>query len=364
MFTNMLLKEGTNKLKSTEITNALDFCGASLQCSATFHNSYVTLYTLNKHLEQLLPILNDLVKNPTFPEEEFNVLRTKRKQSFLIDNQKVDVQSYNKYVELLFGKNYPYGTYAEASDFDNITTEDLKEYHSSFYNSDNCNIILTGNISEETIKSIEAYFGKEKWGNPSISESKNFSLQESQPGKYFIEKTDALQSSVRIGIMTIGRLHPDYPYLRVVNTILGGYFGSRLMSNIREDKGYTYGIGSAITTLKNASYLTVSSQTGNEYRDLLIKEVFYEIERLKTEIISDEELDIVKGYLMGEMQRLFDGPFSTADAFQALIANSMEVDYYYNMIEAIKNITPEIVKEIANKYLITDKFFTVICGAK
>ena len=105
-------------------------------------------------------------------------------------------------------------------------------------------------------------------------------------------------------------------------------------------------------------------RSGNEYRDLLIKEVFYEIERLKTEIISDEELDIVKGYLMGEMQRLFDGPFSTADAFQALIANSMEVDYYYNMIEAIKNITPEIVKEIANKYLITDKFFTVICGAK
>ena len=159
-------------------------------------------------------------------------------------------------------------------------------------------------------------------------------------------------------------MHEDYAYLRIVNTILGGYFGSRLMSNIREDKGYTYGIGSAITTQKNASYLTISTQTGNEYTEPLIKEVFYEIERLKTELVPEDELENVKGYLMGEMLRLFDGPFSTADAYQALIANTMEVDYYYNMVESIKSIDSEKIMEIANKYFITDRFYTVVCGVK
>ena len=158
-------------------------------------------------------------------------------------------------------------------------------------------------------------------------------------------------------------MHEDYPYLRIVNTILGGYFGSRLMSNIREDKGYTYGIGSNITTLKNASLLSISTQTGNEYTESVIKEIYYEIERLKTEIVPDDEIEMVKGYLMGEMLRLFDGPFSIADAHQALIANNMSVDYYYNMIEAIKDIDAKKIHEISNKYFDTTKFYTVVCGA-
>ncbi len=364
MFTNLLIKEGTKNLKSTDITEALDFCGASLQCSATFHNSYVTLYTLNKHLPMLLPILNDIIKNPVFPKEEFDVLLSKRKQSFIVDNQKVDVISYNKYIELLFSDKYPYGNSAKEEDFDKITPEDLKEYHKKYYNSDNCTVILTGNIKDETIKEIEAYFGNEKWGGDIVKENIEFESSQAAPGYYFIEKKDALQASVRIGINTIGRMHEDYAYLRIVNTILGGYFGSRLMSNIREDKGYTYGIGSAITTQKNASYLTISTQTGNEYTEPLIKEVFYEIERLKTELVPEDELENVKGYLMGEMLRLFDGPFSTADAYQALIANTMEVDYYYNMVEAIKSIDSEKIMEIANKYFITDRFYTVVCGVK
>ena len=148
MFANMLLKEGSKNYKSTDITQALDFYGASIQCSATFHNSYITLYTLNKHLHSLLPILEDIVKFPTYPEEEFEIIKDKRKQSFLIEDNKVDVVSYNKFIELLFSKNYPYGMSATLEDFDKITTQDLRDYHSDHYNSDNCTILLTGHIIE------------------------------------------------------------------------------------------------------------------------------------------------------------------------------------------------------------------------
>lgn len=363
MFANLLLKEGSLNYKSTEITEALDFCGASIQCSATFHNSYVTLYTLNKHLKYLLPILEDIIKNPTYPELEFEVIKDKRKQSFIIDDNKVDVISYNKYIELLFGKDYPYGTHATLEDFDNVTIKDLKDFHSKYYNSDNCSVILTGKLTDEAISDIEQYFGDVKWGNNYNVQEIHYDINPADFGRYFVEKKDALQSSVRVGTKTIDRMHEDYPYLRIVNTILGGYFGSRLMSNIREDKGYTYGIGSNITTLKNASFLSISTQTGNEYTESVIKEIYYEIERLKTEIVPDDEIEMVKGYLMGEMLRLFDGPFSIADAHQALIANNMSVDYYYNMIEAIKDIDAKKIHEISNKYFDTTKFYTVVCGA-
>ncbi|MEG1585281.1 MAG: pitrilysin family protein [Bacteroidales bacterium] len=362
MFTNLMLKEGVEGMTAQEVAEHLDYYGAWLQPSATFHNSYVTLYSLNKHVDKTIPVLEKIIKAPSFPEYEFDVIRNRRKQQFIIDDEKVDVKGFNKFVELLYGKGYPYGNCAAEQDFDQVTREDLIDFHAKCYTSGQCKIILTGRVTDQILDQVISHFGKEAWGIENGFAKKDFTPISSAPGNYHVNKADAMQSAVRIGIPLVGRTHPDYPKLRVLNTLLGGYFGSRLMTNIREEKGYTYGIGSSITTLKNASYLSIATQTATEYTQPLIKEVFFEIDRLKQELVSAEELDMMKGYLMGEMARLFDGPFSIADAHQSLLANDMTSEYYHQMIDAIKTVSAEELQELARKYLINDQFYVVVAG--
>ncbi|MGL4293823.1 MAG: M16 family metallopeptidase [Bacteroidales bacterium] len=362
MFTNLLMKEGVEGMTSQEVAEHLDYYGAWLQPSATFHNSYITLYSLNKHVNKTIPVLEKIVKNPIFPQEEFDVIRNRRKQQFRVDDEKVDVKAFNRFVEGLFGKDFPYGNCASESDFDQLKRDDLTEFHQNCYTSSNCRIILTGRVTDDILDQVIAYFGKVNWGKKDRIQEPHYQKNPYPPGRYLVEKADALQSAVRIGIPLVGRLHPDYPKLRILNTLLGGYFGSRLMTNIREEKGYTYGIGSSITTLKYASYLSISTQTATEYTEPLIKEVFYEINRLREELVPVEELEMMRGYLMGEMARLFDGPFSTADAHQSLLANDMTVEYYSQMISAIQQVKGEELRELARKYFIDDQFYIVVAG--
>ncbi len=362
LFTNLMLKEGVEGMSSQEVAEQLDYYGAWLQPSATFHNSYVTLYSLNKHIGHTLPLLEKIIKHPTFPNEEFEVIRSRRKRGFIIDDEKVDVRAFNQFVRSLFGTSCPYGQYATEESFDKVEREDLVNFHANCYASGNCRIFITGRVTDEILEAIINSFGQTAWGKTIEQQESAIQAAPSAPGRYFVEKADALQSAVRIGLPVVGREHADYPKLRVLNTLLGGYFGSRLMANIREERGYTYGIGSSITTLKYASYLSVSTQTATEYTEPLIKEVFVEMERLKQELVEAEEMDMLKGYLMGEMARLFDGPFSIADAHLSLLANDMDVSYFHNMIAAIQSVTPEELRTLANRYFNIDQMYVVVAG--
>ena len=362
LFTNLMLKEGVEGMSSQEVAEQLDYYGAWLQPSATFHNSYVTLYSLNKHIGHTLPLLEKIIRTPTFPIDEFEVIRSRRKQGFLIDDEKVDIRAFNKFVRSLFGDTCPYGQYATADSFDGVERNDLVNFHANCYASSNCRIFVTGRVTDDILQAIYTSFGESTWGIIIEQEEAVMQCMPATPGRYFVEKADALQSAVRIGLPVVGRDHVDYPKLRVLNTLLGGYFGSRLMANIREDKGYTYGIGSSITTLKYASYLSVSTQTATEYTEPLIKEVFVEMNRLKQELVGAEEMYMLKGYLMGEMARLFDGPFSIADAHLSLLANDMDVSYFHQMIAAVQTVTPEELRELAFRYFVFDKMYVFVAG--
>ncbi|MDO5571609.1 MAG: pitrilysin family protein [Bacteroidales bacterium] len=381
MFTNLLLKEGVEGMSALEVAEHLDYYGAWLQPSATYHNSYVTLYSLNKYAKETLSLVEKIIKKPLFNEHEFDVIRNRRKQSFLVEEEKVQVVAFNNFIEAIFGKVHPYGKHASASDFDILNTDDLKEFHKKYYNSSNCKIVITGKITDEIMDYVINAFGKEQWGGMLVkdrlceqetSDDKDVSNNELfcnyensyKPKEIFVEKADAMQSAIRIGMPVINRNHPDYAKLRILNTLLGGYFGSRLMANIREEKGYTYGIGSNITTLKNGSYITISTQTAVNYTQEVIKEVFNEIRKLKEELVTDEEMSMLKGYLMGEMARLFDGPFPIADAHISLIANGMDSGYYKNMIKEISDITSGDIIEMAKKYFIENNFSVIISGKK
>ena len=363
VITNLMLKEGAGDLASSKIAELLDFYGSWMQNSVTQHNSYLTLYALNKHFASLLPILEIMIKEPTFPEEEFKTIMERQKRQYLVESQKVDNLATYSAIEQLFGINHPYGKHAVAEDFDSLNVDDLKDYHQRHYHSQNCRIFLTGKISEEHVKIVEESFGLSEWGaGKDKSEAKNFPVVSSDLFYHKTEKADAVQSAIRISSLSIERNHPDFNGLRFLNTVLGGYFGSRLMASIREEKGYTYGIGSSIVTQQKAGYLTIATQTGFEYVDPLVEAVFEEMEMLKSEPISQDELDRVRNYLLGEFTRSFDGPFSIADAHISILANNLGVDYYENQLKTIQQIDSLELKRLALKYLNRDNFYISIAG--
>jgi predicted Zn-dependent peptidase len=183
-----------------------------------------------------------------------------------------------------------------------------------------------------------------------------------KPGKIFIAKKDALQTAIRIGSTTINKKNTDYHGLKILDTILGGYFGSRLMKNIREDKGYTYGINSSVVSFNHAAYKVIGTEVGIKHTNDTIKEIFTEIKRLQNERVDNEELVLVKNYMLGEMIRMFDGPFATADSFRSVWEFGLDYLYYSDFAEKIKTIGQDEIIHLARTYYKADDLFEIIVG--
>jgi zinc protease len=167
-----------------------------------------------------------------------------------------------------------------------------------------------------------------------------------------------------VGKFWVPKSHPDFHALSVLVTILGGYFGSRLMANIREEKGYTYGIGSFVLSLKHVSYLVISTEVGNEYVELTLKEIAIEMKKLQTEPVSENELETVKSYLLGEFLRDFDGPFALSGSFKAINDFDLDYSFYDRYLTVLRNLTSGELMQLAQQYLNPEDFYTVVAGSK
>jgi predicted Zn-dependent peptidase len=210
---------------------------------------------------------------------------------------------------------------------------------------------------------LDELFGKD-WNNSFDFKENKFEFEVASGKEHYIEKADALQSAIRIGQVSINRTHADFPGLQVVNTILGGYFGSRLMANIREDKGFTYGIGSALVSLKNSGYYFIASEVGADVCSAAMTEIEKEMAILKKDVVSEEELSLVRNYMLGSMLGSLENALSHADKFKNIYFSGLGYDYYQNYIQTVRNISPEEVLNLANRYLNFDGFQRVIVGKK
>ena len=358
---NLMLKEGAGSLNSQEIAERLDFYGAWLQPSVTTHNSYITLFSLNKYFEPSLDVVARMILSPEFPEKEFRIQTSRKKRQHQIEQEKVATLAANGFVRLLFGEEHPYGSSVKERDFDRINTDDLKDFFYSFYRPEQCKMVITGKVTDEMIKQINRFLGQNT-SNNMPTPLRLYPIKRAAKRMVFSEKADAIQTAIRVGLPLVTRDHPDYLDLRILNTFLGGYFGSRLMSNIRQDKGYTYGIGSSVVTLPQATYLAISTQTGTEYTKALIDEIFIETERLQNEPIQEEEMEMVRNYSLGELARLIDTPLALASAFVPLVVNGLTFDYYQAQQDSIQTITAKRLQELAQKYFNREDFFISIAG--
>jgi predicted Zn-dependent peptidase len=360
--TNTMLNDGTSELSSTEIADKIDYYGAFLQTEYANDHSTVTLFTLNKHLASTLPIVKVIISDSQFPQVELDTLIRNQKQKLSVSLEKNDFLSRKTFSNVLFGDTL-YGHDISASDYDQLDRAQLLNYFKEAYQAKNCTVIVSGKVKESTISLIDQHFGRD-WDNTSDFKENKFEFEKGAGREHYLEREDALQSAIRIGQVSINRTHPDFASLQVVNTIFGGYFGSRLMANVREDKGFTYGIGSALVSMKNAGYFFIASEVGADVCSAAMTEIEKEITILKEQEVSEGELSLVRNYMLGSMLGSLENSLSHADKFKNIYFSGLNYDYYSTYIDTVRNIKPAEIQAIANKYLNFDSFEKVIVGKK
>lgn len=355
---NSLLLSGTKEKTSVQINSEIDGLGGFLEQGVSMENAVFTVYALRENILPIARIIRDAVQNCTFDERELEQLIKERKQKLSVNLEKVSVLAQRSFRQRFFNSSEKYGRITNKEDLDNISRDELKIFHQKHYLKGLKKMVLVGNFSQNEIDSFMDVFGV--WAS---EETSSFEAGfKNIKGYSHLEKKDALQTAIRIGCHLFNKTHEDYSDFLVLNTIIGDYFGSRLMRNIREDKGYTYGIGSMVSEMENTGYFMIGTEVGKKIKDLALAEIKYELDKLKTKTVPTEELDLVKNYMLGQLLKSADGPYSMMDLYLSVEQFGLNLEFYNQMIHSINNITPERIKELTNKYLNWDDFTIVTAG--
>ena len=361
---NNNLAEGSSKYTAAQLADKVDYYGAFFDSDIDPDYSSLNLYTLNKHIANTLPTIEEILKQPVFPQGEMQTYLDNKRSKFQVNSKKVSNVARKKFNELLFGEKHPYGYNLKIEDYDHVDRNDVIEFYKKYYTASNCTIILSGKVNEDVFGLLEKHFGGNDWKNDSVIKYEPSTGGSAKEKKNLIHKEEAVQSAIRIGKLLFNKTHPDFPAMQVLNTVLGGYFGSRLMSNIREDKGYTYGIGSGVVSLRDAGWFFIATEVGVDVCSNALKEIYFEIKKLRTELIPEEELKLVKNYLLGVFLRSVDGPFAMADKFKSIHLYGLGYDYLERYINTVRSITSAELLALAQKYLNEEEMMELVVGRK
>ena len=358
--TSRQLREGTKTYTSAQLAEEIDFFAGTVQTPISLDTGSILMFCMTKHFAQLVPILAEIVQQPTFPQQELTTFAENNIQALAIDLTKNDVIAYRKITELIYGENHAYGYNSTPDDYRALTPDDLKKHHHGFYTADNCQIFLSGKTDETILKLVNQYFGQSK--TVSIKNNNLLSILKQTPQKIKVKTADTIQAAIRIGRPFGNRTNPDFNGFTVLNTILGGFFGSRLMTNIREKKGFTYNIYSSVDMMHHDGYFYISSEVGNVFVKKAVTEIYRELEILQNDLVGNAELKMVQNYLLGNMLNMIDGPFAVSDIVRTMITEGMPLSNFADLIETIKHITPQNLRDLAQKYFNPNDMFEVIVG--
>lgn len=360
--TNFLLKNGTTNKTAFQINEHFEYYGAYLNRGCYNETSTITLHCLNKHIDQLLPVVQELITDAVFPEDELKLYKQNNKQRLSVNLKKCDFVANRHIDEYLFGIDHPYGKYSSAEAYDAVERDQLNAFYDQFYRHGKCILFVAGKIPANLFAQLNKYFGSLPLNNKALPEVSHSIVQSPNIGApiRLSNDPDGVQGAVRIARPFPNRHHPDFLNVQVLNILFGGFFGSRLMNNIREDKGYTYGIHSYLQNHIHSSAWMITTEAGKDVCDATVKEVYKEMKKLREKPIDDEELLLVKNFMMGSILGDLDGPFHIIGRWKNIILNDLDESYFYNSIRAIKSITPAELQELANKYLQPKDFYELV----
>lgn len=356
-----LLTAGTSHRSADDIAHQLDYWGASLKANAHTDDVTLTAYCLDHLVPHMLDLIHEVLTDPVFPEEELQLQQQLRSQKLKVQEKKVTHQATRHFMGRVFGYAHPYGYRLTPDELFDISRKEVVNAYEQQLRQKAFYVFVAGKIPDAFEQWWTERFSGQWYGplQPSVNEAL---AEDAQPSFYYHPMPAAQQSAIRMGRLMPHIHHPDYFGLKVLNTILGGYFGSRLMSNIREDKGYTYGIYSTLHSYGRATILYVSTEVGATYEKAAITEIRNEMHRLQTEPVSEEELTLVRNYLIGNIMGSIDGALKTMDVVKGLILQGQTVETFDQYMHTIRSITPATLQRLANDYLNPDTMTTVVAG--
>jgi len=356
-----MLLEGSEKYSAKEIADKIAFYGASLECNQGFDHSSLTLYCLSKHFKDIFPLIVEIVNNSTIPVQELELLKTRTIQNIAIEKERNSYLATSLLTKNIYGEHHPYVTGQEEVDVDSINRDDILAFIENSYRTEAAIYFLTGDITKEQEDRIQLAFDKTFINNLT---AETFDVPQSSERNLFLEKSDKLQSSIRIGSSWPLMQHPDYPKLALLNKILGGYFGSRLMKNIREEKGFTYGISSALSPKEKDTLFYIGTDINYQNTDETIQEIKKEITKLQEELISTEELETVKNYTIGKFINETTTIFDQSEKYKNTVLKGLPNNYYSIYLHSLRNSSPTEILNLAGLYFDLTKLHYVVVGKR
>ena len=357
-----LLKNGTSRRSAFNINEHFEYYGAYLSRAAHHETADVTLHCLNKHVSELLPVMAEILSDSVFPGEELAIYKKNGQQRLQVNLKKSDFVAGRLIEAYLYGPEHPYGKYSRLEDFQQLEREALVKFYQQHYAKGACRIIVAGKLPASLPEQLERYFGGLPLHAPVAKDPATLPvIRPAAQKKYEITNDpDGVQGSIRIARNFPNRHHPDFQKVQVLNNVFGGFFGSRLMMNIREDKGYTYGIHSYLLNNRQESALLITTEAGKDVCRATIGEVYKEMELLREELVDEEELAMVRNFTIGTILGDLDGPFQIASRWKNLLLNGLDERYFYEGIRIVKTITPEELQQLAQQYLDPAAFFELV----
>jgi zinc protease len=358
--TNFMLKNGTNKKTAFAINELVDYHGAYLNRSCHNETATFTLHSLNKHIEQLLPLMAEILTDSIFPEQELAIYKQNQIQKLQVNLKKCDFVANRLIDEYTFGIQHPYGKYTSTLAYNELQQTDIVHFYNQYYKNGKCIIFVAGKLPSNLPELLNARFGSLNINNTAIQVPTYTATPATEKKYRIINDAQGVQGAIRMALPFPNRHHPHFSKVQVLNNVFGGFFGSRLMSNIREDKGYTYGIHSYLQNLIQQTSWLISTEAGRDVCEATITEIHHEMQRLRNELIDDGELNLVRNYMIGSLLGDLDGPFQVINRWKSYVLNGVDENYFYKAVNTIKTVTAKELQELANIYLQPDNFYELV----
>jgi zinc protease len=357
-FTSQMLEKGTNNKTSSEIAETFDRYGAQVEIAPGFDYTTISLYSLSNKIKQVLPLFIEILQSPSFPSEELDLLKSIFSENLKVNNEKNSYVASKVIRKNIFGESHSYGSSIEEVHLDKIDEASIKEFFQNNFSPQE--IFITGQLDasnlDYVINSLRSISFEKK-----SSSFKNDKISPAIKDEY-IEKKESIQTSIRLGKRTINKTHEDYFDLLLLNHLLGGFFGSRLMKNIREEKGLSYGISSSVNTFLHDSFFVIGADVNKINLDLTITEIHNEVRKLRTELIPHQELEVAKSHLLGSIQLDIANPFSVIEKIKNIRLNQLDTNHYTTLFKRVSESSPTILLKTAQKHFLEEELFSVKVG--
>ncbi len=356
--TNFLLRNGTSKKTAFQINEHFDYYGSYLNRACYNETATVTLHSLTRHIGELLPVVKEILTDSTFPQSELDIYKQNMKQRLNVNLKKADFVASRLIDAYLYGEQHPYGRFSSFEAFDAVEQQAVKDFYKQYYLSGKLVIFVAGKLPSNLFQLLDENFGDLDHQPLKVAAAPAAAAAEK---KYRVTNDpNGMQGSVRLATPFPNRHHPDFLKAQVLNIVFGGFFGSRLMSNIREEKGYTYGIHSYLQNHMQQSAWMISTEAGRDVCEATIAETYMEMERLRNEPVGEEELSLVRNFMIGSILGDLDGPFHIINRWKNIILNGVPEDYFYRQMETIKTVSATELQELSNKYLQPENFYELV----